>query len=171
MEQTAVTGENPVPQDRADGADGAAALPRTWYAARSRLLTRIVGTVILAGLTVLAVALPEDGGWNFGSRAGVVLTGVFGLCFMLMLGRPKVVATRDGVTVVNLLRVHHLEWAQIVRVSLRQGDPWVILDLSDGETLAAMGIQTSNGRAKAVAAAKELRDLVEEFGGIEPTRG
>ncbi|MCF2529134.1 PH domain-containing protein [Yinghuangia soli] len=143
-------------------------LPRTWYPARSRLVTRVMGAVIMIGLTVLAVALPEDGGWNFGSRAGVVLTGVFCLGFLLTLGRPKVVATKDGVTVVNLLRVRHLEWAQIVRVTLRQGDPWVFLDLSDGETLAAMGIQTSNGRQKAIAAATELRDLVERFGGIEP---
>lgn len=167
MEQIAVTGDHPAPPDDASGPGG---LPRTWYPARSRLLTRVVGLVILAGLTVLAVALPEDGGWNLGSRAGIVATGVLGLGFMLMLGRPKVVATRDGVTVVNLLRVRRLEWAEIVRVSLRQGDPWVFLDLSDGETLAAMGIQTSNGRAKAIAAAKELRDLVEEFGGVEPTR-
>lgn len=148
-----------------------AGLPRTWYPSRSRLITRVVGVVILAGLTVLAVALPESGGWNFGSRAGIVLTGVFGLCFMLVLGRPKVVATAEGVTVVNLLRVQHLSWPQIVRVQLRQGDPWVFLDLSDGETLAAMGIQTSNGRERAIKAATELRDLVDRFGGIEPGRG
>ncbi|UGQ13044.1 PH domain-containing protein [Yinghuangia sp. ASG 101] len=167
MEHIAVTGDNPAPRGDTFGETG---LPRTWYPARSRLLTRVVGLVILAGLTVLAVALPEEGGWNLGSRAGIVVTGVLGLCFMLVLGRPKVVATRDGVTVVNLLRVRRLEWAEIVRVSLRQGDPWVFLDLSDGETLAAMGIQTSNGRDKAIAAASELRDLVERFGGVEPTR-
>lgn len=143
-------------------------LPRTWYPKRSRLITRIVGLVILGGLIVLAVALPEDGGWNIGSKLGVVATGVFGLCFMLMLGRPKVVATEDGVRVVNLLRVVELQWAQIVRVQLRQGDPWVFLDLSDGETLAVMGIQVSNGRADAIRAAGELRDLVEHFGGTEP---
>lgn len=166
MEHTAVTGDHPAPRD---DVPGETALPRTWYPARSRLLTRVVGVVILAGLTVLAIALPEDGGWNIGSRAGIVITGVLGLCFMLMLGRPKVVATREGVTVVNLLRVRRLEWAEIVRVSLRQGDPWVFLDLSDGETLAAMGIQTSNGRAQAIAAAKELRELVDKFGGgVEP---
>ncbi|MGW0662722.1 PH domain-containing protein [Streptodolium elevatio] len=167
MEQTAVTGNNPAPGAHPPGAPG---LPRTWYPSRSRLITRVVGLVILVGLTILAVALPEDGGWNLGSRAGVVLTGVFGLCFMLALGRPKVVATDEGVTVVNILRVHHLSWPQIVRVQLRQGDPWVFLDLSDGETLAAMGIQTSNGRDRAIKAATELRDLVDRFGGVEPGR-
>ncbi|NUU26173.1 MAG: PH domain-containing protein [Streptomycetaceae bacterium] len=168
MEQTAVTGDQPAPD--APSADGGV-LPRTWYPKRSRLITRVVGLVILAGLVVLALALPEDGGWGVGSRAGIVATGVFGLCFMLMLGRPKVIATRDGVRVVNLIRVHELEWAQIIRVQLRQGDPWVFLDLSDGETLAAMGIQTSNGREAAIQAATELRDLVDRFGGVEPEGG
>jgi hypothetical protein len=161
MEHNVVTSD-----DRVPAAFGP--LPRTWYPARSRLITRIVGTVLLVGSVVLAVALPEEGGWGMGSRSGIVLTGVFALCVLLVLGRPKVVADERGVTVVNLIRVHHLEWAQIVRVYLRQGDPWVFLDLSDGETLAAMGIQTSNGRDGAIRAATELRDLVDHFGGVEP---
>ncbi|MDI2126462.1 PH domain-containing protein [Yinghuangia seranimata] len=146
------------------------ALPRTWYPSGSRLITRVVGAGILAGLTVLAVVLPEDGGWGLGSRAGVVATGVLAFGFLLVLGRPKVVAHERGLTVVNMLHTHELAWAQIVNVRLRQGDPWVFLDLSDGESLAALGIQTSNGRGKAIAAAGELRDLVTRFGGVEPTR-
>lgn len=162
-----MTGNNPAPAAPTPGTPG---LPRTWYPSRSRLITRVVGLVILVGLTILAVALPADGGWNFGSRAGIVLTGVFGLCFMLTLGRPKVVATTEGVTVVNLLQVHHLAWPQIVSVQFRQGDPWVFLDLSDGETIAAMGIQTSNGRDRAIKAATELRDLVDRFSTPNPDR-
>ncbi|WP_406279408.1 PH domain-containing protein [Embleya sp. NBC_00896] len=139
-------------------------LPRTWYAKRSRLITAVVGAVILVGLCVLALMLPEKGGWGFGSRAGVAFTGVLGLGAMLMLGRPKVVAAAGGVTVVNLVRTTHLEWAQIVRVYLRPGDPWVYIDMSDGDTLPVMGIQTSNGKAQAISAARELRALAEKYG-------
>ncbi|WP_406299591.1 PH domain-containing protein [Embleya sp. NBC_00888] len=142
----------------------AADLPRTWYAKRSRLITAVLGVVILVGLCVLALMLPEKGGWGFGSRMGVALTGVLGLAAMLMLGRPKVVAASSGVTVVNLLRTTHLEWAQIVRVYLRQGDPWAQIDMSNGDTLAVMGIQTSNGKADAITATRELRDLVDKYG-------
>jgi len=38
------------------------------------------------------------------------------------------------VTIVNMLRTHRLEWPQIVRVNLRPGDPWVLLDLDSGDT-------------------------------------
>ncbi|MEU0938316.1 PH domain-containing protein [Embleya sp. NPDC005971] len=142
----------------------AADLPRTWYARRSRLITAVLGVVILVGLCVLAVMLPEKGGWGLGSRLGVACTGVLGLAAMIMLGRPKVVAAAGGVTVVNLLRTTHLEWAQVVRVYLRQGDPWVYIDMSNGDTLPVMGIQTSNGKAEAITAARELRSLAEKYG-------
>lgn len=142
----------------------APALPRTWYAKRSRVITTVLGVVILVGLCVLAVTLPQEGGWGFGSRMGVVLTGVAGLMAMLMLGRPKVVADDAGVTVVNLIRTTRLEWAQVVRVYLRQGDPWVYIDMSNGDTLPVMGIQTSNGKAEAIASARELRTIAELHG-------
>jgi PH (Pleckstrin Homology) domain-containing protein len=139
-------------------------LPRTWYAKRSRAITAVLGVVILVGLCVLAVLLPEKGGWGLGSRVGVAGTGALGFGAMWMLGRPKVVADAGGVTVVNLLRTTHLEWAQIVRVYLRQGDPWVYIDMSNGDTLPVMGIQTSNGKAEAITAARELRALSESYG-------
>jgi hypothetical protein len=128
------------------------------------VITAILGVIILVGLCVLALALPEKGGWGFGSRMGVACTGLLGLAAMLMLGRPKVVATLDGVTVVNLLRTTHLAWPQIVRVYLRQGDPWVYIDMSNGDTLPVMGIQTSNGKPQAITAARELRALAEKYG-------
>ncbi|MYS83130.1 PH domain-containing protein [Embleya scabrispora] len=145
-------------------------LPRTWYAKRSRLITAVLGAIILVGLCVLAVMLPEKGGWGFGSRLGVAGTGVLGLAAMIMLGRPKVVAAANGVTVVNLLRTTHLEWPQIVRVYLRQGDPWAYIDMSNGDTLPVMGIQTSNGRDEAITAARELRALAEKYGAAPDAR-
>jgi hypothetical protein len=61
--------------------------------------------------------------------------------------------------VVNLFRARTLEWAEVIQVNLRSGDPWVLLDLSDGDTLAAMGIQANDGQ-RAQRAAQELRRLV-----------
>jgi len=62
-----------------------------------------------------------------------------------------------------MLRTHRLEWPQIVRVNLRPGDPWVLLDLDSGDTLAAMGIQPSNGPTAARQAVSDLRSLVELY--------
>lgn len=57
-----------------------------------------------------------------------------------------------------------LEWAQILRVNLRPGDPWVFLDLSDGTSLPALGIQPGVAKAQAIGDARALRALAETRG-------
>jgi hypothetical protein len=48
----------------------------------------------------------------------------------------------------------------VIAVRLPPGAPWVTLDLADGNTVAVMGIQGSDG-ARARLAVRELRALVE----------
>lgn len=50
-----------------------------------------------------------------------------------------------GLLVRNLLLSRRLEWAEIVGVRFAGGDPWALLDLSDGDTLAVMAIQRADG--------------------------
>lgn len=78
-----------------------------------------------------------------------------------MLSRPKVVADETGVTVVNITSRRHLDWAEIVQVNLRPGDPWVFLDLSDGTSLPALGIQPGIAKQRAIEDARALRSLAE----------
>jgi hypothetical protein len=49
-------------------------------------------------------------------------------------------------------------------VNLRPGDAWVHLDLADGTSLAAMGIQPGIGRDQALRDARALRALAEQHG-------
>ena len=63
------------------------------------------------------------------------------------LARSRVVARQDGLTVVNGPRPA-AEWNEVVAVSLRPGSPWAVLDLGDGTTVPALGIQASDGRAR-----------------------
>jgi hypothetical protein len=58
----------------------------------------------------------------------------------------RVVASEDGVLVVNVVGRRRLEWAEIVGVRLLRDDAWMMLDLADGQALAAMGVQKSEGR-------------------------
>jgi hypothetical protein len=46
-------------------------------------------------------------------------------------------------------------------VTLRPGDPWVFLNLSDGTSLPALGIQPGLAKQRAIADARTLRALVE----------
>jgi hypothetical protein len=75
-----------------------------------------------------------------------------------------VTADASGVTVVNLTTRRRLEWAEVLGVNLRPGDPWVSLDLADGTTLPAMGIQPGIAKQQAIADAATLRTLVESHG-------
>ncbi|HEU5331486.1 MAG TPA: PH domain-containing protein [Actinocrinis sp.] len=145
------------------GEDGLPVLPVTWRPGRTRAIVFVVAVLMASSMSLVAALLPSDGGapWPLPDRIAFGAIGFAGAAVLCVLARPKVVADSGGLTVVNMMRTHRLEWPQIVRVNLRPGDPWVLLDLDSGDTLAAMGIQPSNGPAAARQAVSDLRSLVE----------
>jgi hypothetical protein len=151
----------PQPPDDA----GLPVLPVVWRPDRTRLVILTVAVLLVTSMGLVAILLPGDGGapWPLPDRIAFALVGWVGAGVLALLARPKLAADRDGLTVVNMVSTHHLEWAQIVRVSLRPGDPWVLLDLDTGDTLAAMGIQPSNGAEAAQHAVADLRALLELY--------
>ncbi|AXI80762.1 PH domain-containing protein [Peterkaempfera bronchialis] len=149
----------PPPAEDRTIAPGLPELPVTWRATRTRAVLLPVAALLVVMFAAMATALPEN--WHFYDRAALVVMGLLFAAALVMLSRPRVTADGDGVTVVNFVRTRRLAWAEIVRVNLRQGDPWAILDLADGTSLATVGIQPAAGRAQAVAAARTLRDLAE----------
>ncbi|KPC64482.1 PH domain-containing protein [Streptomyces chattanoogensis] len=143
-------------------------LPVTFRPARTRAVLYAAGTAQLAALTAIALALPELTG---GERLSFIGTSLLILAVLLLLARPKVVVRQEGITVVNLTTKRELAWAQVLRVNLRQGDPWVHLDLADGTSLPAMGIQPGIARDQAIRDARALRELAENHGTGNPTAG
>ncbi|HET9168161.1 MAG TPA: PH domain-containing protein [Actinospica sp.] len=140
-------------------------LPVTWRPHRTRTIIYSVAAVLAGSMTAIAATLPSDGGepWPLPDRIAFACIGFAGAIVLMVLARPKAVADAEGLTVVNMLRTHRLEWAQIVTVNLRSGDPWVLLDLDDGTTLSVMGIQPADGLAAARTAVAELRALVDYY--------
>lgn len=138
------------------------ALPVTFRPSRTRAVLIGVGIAVFAVITVIAATLEM---LSAGERATFVVTGLLFLGVLLLLARPRVTADDDGLTVVNLTTKRSLAWAEILRVNLRAGDPWVHLDLSDGTTLPAMGIQPGIAREQAIADARALRALSDKYGG------
>ncbi|HEV2637028.1 MAG TPA: PH domain-containing protein [Actinocrinis sp.] len=147
-------------------------LPITWRPTRTRAVIGTVAVLMTASMTIVAVLLPSDGGepWSLADRTCFALVGYLGAAVLAILARPKVTADREGLTVVNMLSRNRLEWAQIVRVNLRPGDPWALLDLDSGDTLPVMGIQTANGLRAARLAVADLRALVELYSYADPRR-
>ena len=141
-------------------------LPRTFRP----LGPRIVGIIVVVSLFAFSIFI-----WFVGFTARTraeftplqiaTLGAIGGLIAALMhaLVRSRVTATPVGLVVVNGYRKRSFAWAQIVAIRLPSGAPWVSLDLVDGSTCPAMGIQSSDG-GHARAQLRQLRDLLETYG-------
>ncbi|MET9922160.1 PH domain-containing protein [Streptomyces sp. NPDC059605] len=136
-------------------------LPVTFRPTRTRVVLLTVGAVMFLVITAVALTLERLSG---GERISFVFTALLFFGVLALLSRPKVVADEDGVTVVNLTRTRRLSWAEILRVNLRAGDPWVFLDLSDGTSMPALGIQPGVAKQQAIRDARALRALAENHG-------
>jgi hypothetical protein len=93
-------------------------------------------------------------------RGTLVFLGLLGFAVFYALVRSRVVATADRLVVVNGFRRREYEWPEIIAVHLPPGAPWAVLDLSDGTSAPAMGIQGSDG-ARAATAVRQLRALLD----------
>ncbi|WP_399882728.1 PH domain-containing protein [Streptomyces sp. BBFR51] len=134
------------------------ALPVVFRPGRTRAVLTVLAVVAFATITAVGMLL---GGLGPGERLSFVLTALLLAGVLLLMARPRLVADETGVTVINLTTKRRLAWPEILRVNLRQGDPWVFLDLSDGTSLPALGIQPGIAKQRALADARALRDLVE----------
>ncbi|MGW0997389.1 PH domain-containing protein [Streptomyces sp. NPDC002520] len=133
------------------------ALPVTFRPGHTRVILLTAGAAIFLVLSGIAVLLDLGPGEGF----GFFLTGALIFWGLAQISRVKVVADESGVTVVNILSKRRLAWEEILRVNLRPGDPWVFLDLSDGTSLPALGIQPGLAKQRAIADAHALRTLAE----------
>ncbi|MFI9646810.1 PH domain-containing protein [Streptomyces sp. NPDC052040] len=133
-------------------------LPVTFRPGRTRAVLVTAGITIFTVITAVALLLDT---LTTGERLSFVLTGALLGGVLLLLSRPKVVADESGVTVVNIASRRRLDWAEILQVNLRPGDPWVFLNLSDGTSLPALGIQPGIAKQRAIEDARTLRILAE----------
>lgn len=140
-------------------------LPVTFRPGRTRVVLLTAGVAIFVVITAVALLLEKLGP---GERLSFIFTAALMFGVLAMLARVKVVADESGVTVVNIATKRRLEWAEIVQVNLRPGDPWVFLNLSDGTSLPALGIQPGIAKQHAIADARALRALAEARAVKEP---
>ncbi|MGW4254005.1 PH domain-containing protein [Streptomyces californicus] len=136
-------------------------LPVTFRPTLTRVVLLSVGLAMFLVITVVALTLER---LNPGERASFVFIAALFFGVLALLSRPRVSADETGVTVVNLTRTRRLAWQEILRVNLRSGDPWVFLDLSDGTSLPALGIQPGLAKERAIRDARALRALAETRG-------
>jgi Bacterial PH domain len=127
-------------------------------ARRVAIGSALAQAVVLLGL---AVAMPGSGpiAWHWADRAGVVVLTALVAWVLSLFARLRADPGPQGLVVRNVVRRTELEWAQIVAVRFGGGDPWVMLDLDDGDVLAVMAIQRADGE-RGLAEARRLATLV-----------
>jgi hypothetical protein len=151
------------------GATAAPTLPVTFRPRGVRIAAMAFGGVLLATVVFLWVSFPDDVRESFTTfqRLTVIVFGLLVWAIEYALTRCRVEATETGLRVVNGYRTYRFSWPEVVAVTLRPGNPWAVLDLSDGTSRGAMGIQGSDG-ARAQAQVRQLRALVDAHAGAEP---
>lgn len=150
--------------DGTDAAAGAAAAQRLHEPFRSLRGRRTATWIAVAqGLVFLAMAVrpPSTRGFEFAwyDRLMFVVVGAAVAWVLSRFALVGAVPTPDGLAVRNLLTRRELAWPQVVDVRFPDGDPWVTLDLSDGDTMPVMAIQRADG-ARGRAEASRLATLV-----------
>jgi hypothetical protein len=142
-------------------------LPHTWRPLGVRLAGAIFGGALLVVTGFAWFAFDDQTREAFSTfqRSTVVVLGGLFYAAGYALARSRVLAESTRLVVVNGYRRHEYEWAEVLAVHLAPGAPWAVLDLADGTSQPAMGIQGSDG-ARAQRAVAELRLLIDQRPGI-----
>ena len=141
--------------------ENAPTLPRTFRPLGVRIAVVVFGGMLLAVCLVAWFALPPHIRAEFSwlERATVIIFGIALATVAAGLARCRLDAREDGVTIVNGYRKRAFHWNQLVAISLRPGGPWAVIDLSDGTTVSAMAIQSSDG-SRALTQVRAVRALI-----------
>lgn len=136
-------------------------LPVVWRPRRGRIVAYTFATLIVLGAVVMAILIAPP--FQLADRIAIVAFGCAVAFVLHLLGRVRVEADDEGVTLVNAARTHRYTWPEVLDVTFAQGDPWPRVDFSDGRTIGAMGIQGSEKPAARRAIA-ELTALIHDRG-------
>ncbi|GAA1932008.1 hypothetical protein GCM10009737_37420 [Nocardioides lentus] len=144
------------------GSEGGRALPRTFRPRATTAAATVFGGALLAISLASWFLLASDIRERFTPFQIGTLVFLGLLIFAVYVGliRCRVTARDDGLEVVNGYRKHRYDWAQVVAVRLPSGAPWATLDLADGTTVTALGIQASDGD-RARGQIRELRAILD----------
>lgn len=111
---------------------------------------------------VLALVVPRTGlpGWGVVDSSLLFGFGVLVAAFMWRLASLRALPSRQGLLVRNILVSRAVRWSDVRAVRFAGGDPWVVLDLTDGDQLAVMAVQKADGE-RGRADASRLAALVQ----------
>ena len=143
-------------------ADSEVSLPHSWRPLGVRMAAVLFGgaLLVICVFTWVAFGAEVRARFTLFQRATLVGFGLMVVAVLHALTRSRVTAEQDQLVVVNGYKTRRLDWPEVLAVHLPAGAPWATLDLADGTTIPAMGIQGSDGE-RARRAVRELRSLID----------
>lgn len=105
----------------------------------------LLAATVVATVGLIVVMYAGDLGMTPGDTVGTLAVGSLIAWFCYRQATVAALPDTSGLTVRNLIVVRRLAWAEIITVRYGDGRSWAQLDLSDGDTLAVMGIQRADG--------------------------
>lgn len=125
----------------------------------------MVAVVLAVGVAVMSLwlALFVTGEVKWWDRAGFLVVGAPIVWFLYRQATVRADPSPRGLAVRNLVHSRSVAWEEVTDVRFGGGRPWVQLDLTDGDTLAVMGVQRADG-ASALAEAARLATLAAAGG-------
>lgn len=140
-------------------------LPHTWRPLGVRLAVVFFGALLAIVFVTAWVGFSQETRDTYTpfqlTTLTLVVLGGAGVGYALARGR--VVATEEGVLVVNGFRRHEVAWREIESVRLPSGAPWARMRLVDGRQVSLTAIQGSDG-GRATRAVAQLAALVDARG-------
>ena len=111
---------------------------------RTAIITAITSVVVFAAVALVLPGPAEAGNWRVPDRVFFLAIGLALAGGLWRFASLRAVPTREGLTVRNVIVTRTVEWRSISDIHFSGGDPWVSLDLDDGDTLAVMAIQRAD---------------------------
>jgi hypothetical protein len=129
----------------------------------ARLVVVVMAVTLVGAVTFLWAAMPAEVRAQFSWPQRITILLFFAAIMLALWGmfRTSVTISDSGLVITNIFKVRSYDWAQVLAISLHRGDPWAVLDLSDGTSVVAMAIQGSDG-ARTNGILHEIGEQIEK---------
>ncbi|MEZ0493004.1 PH domain-containing protein [Kineococcus sp. TBRC 1896] len=116
--------------------------------------------LVMVGMSI-GLSLAPESGWTGQDTVSALVFGVVVSAGLVRLVTVNARVTGTALVVRNVVFTREVEWGAVVAVRFGGADPWLTLDLDDGDNLAVMAVQRADGE-HARAEALRLARLVED---------
>lgn len=141
----------------------------TFRPRRARIVSLWLSILLIVATGVLFAVVPTSGSdfaFGPGDFAGATLLSGGIVVFLYMQYQVRIEVSETGIFIKNLVYSHRLEWEQLIAVDFGSG-PWARVDTTEGESIAVMAIQRSDGKF-AHREARRLAALIEAHTAPDP---